>query len=180
MISIESQIQIERPAAEVFAFVADQTNAPRWQDGLAEVRTVTEGPIGVGTENVFVRQFAGRRIESRNRFTRFEPGHFVEFEVPQGWITGTASYRVDPIPSGGCRMTSRMDFRIRGPFAVFSPLLARLLARDSRADETTLKTLLESPKANLNARRGGVPDEQRVSARSDAASAPAAASVRLS
>lgn len=177
MISIESQIQIERPDTEVFAFVADQTNAPRWQDGLAEVRTVTEGPIGVGTENVFVRQFAGRRIESRNRFTRFEPGRFVEFEVPQGWITGTASYRVDPIHSGGCRLTSRMDFRIRGPLKVLSPLLARLLARDSRADETTLKTLLESATANPNARRGRVQDEQLVSARSDAASA---ASVRSS
>ena len=96
MISIETRIQIESPAAEVFAFVADQTNAPQWQDGLAEVRRVTDGPIGVGTEHVFVRQFAGRRIESRNRFTRFEPGRFVEFEIPEGWLTGTASYRVDP------------------------------------------------------------------------------------
>lgn len=101
-INVQSRIQIERPAGEVFAFVTDQTNAPRWQDGLTEVRRITDGPIGVGTEHVFVRQFAGRRIESRNRFTRLEPGRFVEFEVPQGWLTGTASYRVDPLPNGGC------------------------------------------------------------------------------
>lgn len=148
MINIETRIEFERPAGEVFAFVADQTNAPQWQDGLAEVRRVTSGPIGVGTEHVFVRRFAGRRIESRNRFTRFEPGRFVEFEIPEGWLTGTASYRVDPIAGGGCRLTSRMDFRVRGPLKVVSPLLARLLSRDSRTDETTLKALLESTNAH--------------------------------
>lgn len=148
MIHVKSRIQIERPAGEVFAFVTDQTNAPRWQDGLTEVRRITDGPIGVGTEHVFVRQFAGRRIESRNRFTRLEPGRFVEFEVPQGWLTGTASYRVDPLPDGGCWLTSRMDFRIHGPFTVLSPLLARVLARDSHNDEATLKALLESMDAS--------------------------------
>ena len=154
MISIESRIEIERPAGEVFAFVADQTNGPKWQAGLAEVRRVTPGPIGVGAEHVFVRRFAGRRIESRNRFTRYEPGRFVEFEIPQGWLTGTASYRVDQIASGGCRLTSRMDFRIRGPLKLVSPLLARLLAHDSRVDEATLTALLESANASPEARLG--------------------------
>lgn len=152
MISIESRIEIERPAGEVFAFVADQTNAPHWQDGLAEVRRVTDGPIEVGSEHVFVRRFAGRRIESRNRFTHFEPGRFVEFEIPEGWLTGTASYRVDPTASAACRLTSRMDFRIRGPLTVVTPLLARVLARDSRTDQTTLKALLESTNADPQAR----------------------------
>lgn len=152
MINIETRFEIERPAGEVFAFVADQTNAPRWQDGLAEVRRVTSGPIGVGAEHVFVRRFAGRRIESRNRLTRFEPGCFVEFEIPEGWLTGTASYRVDPVAGGRSRLTSRMDFRIRGPLKLVSPLLARLLARDSRTDETRLKALLESTNANPKAR----------------------------
>jgi hypothetical protein len=44
-----------RPASEVFAFVSDQTNAPLWQEGLQEVRRITEGPIRVGTEHVFAR-----------------------------------------------------------------------------------------------------------------------------
>lgn len=157
MISVQSRIQIDRPAAEVFAFVTDQTNAPHWQDGLAEVRRLTDGPIGVGTEHAFVRQFAGRRIESRNRFTRYEPGRFVEFEIPEGWLTGTASYRVEPIPAGGCWLTSRMDFRIHGPLTVLSPLLARVLTRDSRTDEATLKALLESTHAAPSALRAAAP-----------------------
>jgi len=44
MIDLELTVEISRPVAAVFAFVADQTNAPRWQDGLAEVRRLTEAP----------------------------------------------------------------------------------------------------------------------------------------
>ncbi|MBA2513779.1 MAG: SRPBCC family protein [Solirubrobacterales bacterium] len=60
MIDLETTVEISRPVTEVFAFVADQTNAPRWQGGLHEVRRLTEGPLGVGTEHEFIRRFAGR------------------------------------------------------------------------------------------------------------------------
>jgi len=126
----------------VFAFVADQTNGPRWQAGLAEVRRLTDGPLGVGTEHEFVRRFAGRRVATRNRFVGFEEGRYVEFEVPDGWLTGTASYLAEPAP-GGTLLSSRMRFRARGPAALLEPVLARVLARDSRRDEQCLKRVLE-------------------------------------
>ncbi len=96
MIDQETTVEIARPVGEVFDFVADQTNAPQWQAGLHEVRRLTEGPVGVGTEHEFVRTFAGRRVASRNRFVVFEPGRYVEFEIPSGWITGRASYLPSP------------------------------------------------------------------------------------
>ena len=92
---------------------------------------------------MFVRPFAGRRIESRNRFTRYEPGRLVHFEIPNGWLTGQASYLVEPHGAGRCRLTSRIKFQVAGPAALASPLLARVLARDSRRDEAALKALLE-------------------------------------
>ncbi len=54
MIDQETTVEIARPVEEVFAFVADQTHAPQWQAGLHEVRRLTEGPVGVGTEHEFV------------------------------------------------------------------------------------------------------------------------------
>ena len=92
VIDVVTHLDVDRPAGDVFAFVSDQLNAPRWQRGLHEVRRTTDGPIGVGSEHVFVRRFAGRRIESRNRFVEFEPGRYVAFEIPDGAMTGRASY----------------------------------------------------------------------------------------
>lgn len=143
MIDVTTSVEIARPVREVFAFVADQTNAPQWQTGLHEVRRLTDGPIGVGSEHEFVRTFAGRRFASRNRFVAFEPGRFVQFEIPSGWITGRASYRTEASQSAGTLLTSQMEFRVRGPLSLLEPILSRLLARDSGRDEQRLKRLLE-------------------------------------
>ena len=143
MIDVVTHLQIDRPAAEVFAFVSDQLNAPRWQRGLFEVRRTTDGPIGVGSEHVFVRRFAGRRIESGNRFVEFEPGRFVAFEIPDGFVAGRASYLVEPVSTDRSHLTSTMNFRVAGWMRLAEPLLARVLERDSRRDEQTLKQTLE-------------------------------------
>ena len=144
MTVIETRIDVERSAADVFAFVSDQTNAPQWQHGLDDVRRTTGGPLGVGTEHVFVRRFAGRRIESRNRFVRFEPGRYVAFAIPDGRITGEASYLVEPTGPESCRLTSQMEFEFSGLVGLAAPLLRQVLKRDTARDEATLKTLLEA------------------------------------
>lgn len=141
--SLQTRTDIARPAAAVFDFVADQTNAPRWQKGLHEVRRTTPGSIGLGTEHVFVRQFAGMKIESRNRFTKYEEGRFVSFDIPSGQITGEASYLVEPTGPHDCRLTSEVHFRVSGLAGLATPLIARVFERDTRRDEAVLKEILE-------------------------------------
>lgn len=143
MISQESRLPIARPPAEVFAFVSDMTNAPRWQTGLHEVRRLTPGPLRVGTEHAFVRRFAGREVASQNRFVAFDPGRFVAFEFPQGWVTGRGSYRVEPDGHGGSLLTARVELHPRGLMRLAQPVLARVLRRDVRRDDEALTALLE-------------------------------------
>lgn len=142
MFEVEIRTLIDRMPGEVFAFLADQTNAPRWQQGLHSVRRLDPGPIGVGSEHVFVRRFAGRVLESRNRFVAYDPPRRVEFEIPAGWLSGRASYEVVPREEGSL-LISRMEFRAAGPGRVLEPLLARILAHDARQDEERLKRILE-------------------------------------
>ncbi|HWF56417.1 MAG TPA: SRPBCC family protein [Solirubrobacteraceae bacterium] len=40
---------IDRPIADVFAFLADGTNDPKFSPRVQEIRKTTDGPIGVGT-----------------------------------------------------------------------------------------------------------------------------------
>jgi hypothetical protein len=147
MICHESQLPIARPPAEVFAFVSDMTNAPRWQTGLHEVHRLTPGPLRVGTEHDFVRRFAGRRVASRNRFVAFDPGRFVAFEFPHGTVTGRGSYRVEPDGHGGSLLTGRVELEPKGVLRLAQPVLARVLRRDVRRDDQALRTLLEGPPA---------------------------------
>ena len=142
-LNMQTRIDIDRPAAEVFDFVADQTNAPRWQQGLHEVRRITPGPIGVGTEHVFVRRFAGMNIESRNLFIAYVPGRFVSFKIPSGKVAGEASYLVEPTGANTSLLISEVHFRVSGLAGLATPVLARVFERESKKDEATLKDLLE-------------------------------------
>jgi hypothetical protein len=143
MITVTTRRVLAGEPGAVFRFVADQTNAPRWQSGLHHVRRLTSGPLGVGTEHEFTRIFAGRVLTSRNRFVRFEPGHLVEFEVPGAWLSGRASYIVEPVAEG-TRLTSRMQFAVQGPWRGLEPILRLLLVRDATRDEARLAAIFAS------------------------------------
>ena len=142
MFVVDAEVHIERPVAEVFDFVSDMTNAPMWQSGLHLVERIPPGPVKVGSEHVFERRFAGRTLKSRNRITEFRPPTRMAFEIPHGWICGSASYEVTPT-EGGSRVCCRMEFRARGLGRLVEPLLRRLLRHDSRRDDQRLKALLE-------------------------------------
>ncbi|MEV4267127.1 SRPBCC family protein [Kribbella sp. NPDC049584] len=144
MINIEESTIINRPAPDVFAFVGDQTNAPRWQRGLASVRRLGVGPIEVGTKHEFVRTMMGRRMSGENEYTHFEPDRYVAFTATSGGWPLEASYEVEPAGEHATRLVSRIALQPSGAFRVLQPLFAAAMRRDVRANLGTLKALLEA------------------------------------
>jgi uncharacterized protein YndB with AHSA1/START domain len=49
MIEFENTIQIKRPQNEVFRFLSDLENLPKWNYFVTQVKKVSKGPIGIGT-----------------------------------------------------------------------------------------------------------------------------------
>lgn len=141
MIKAEQTIDIERPVDEVFAFVTDQTNTPRWQAGLVELERTTPGPIGVGTKHKGARVFMGRRMELANEYTAYEPGRLVTFRTTSGPPL-VASYLFESVP-GGTRLTSRVELQGKGLFGLLEPVIGSGLRREMKAALPALKALLE-------------------------------------
>jgi uncharacterized protein YndB with AHSA1/START domain len=143
MIEVEDSIVIARPIDEVFTFVADQTNAPRWQEGLSEVRRVTEGPPGVGTKHVVVRKFMGRKLELTNEYVHYEPNTKITFTGASGPSRFEAEYRVEATAEG-TRLTCHMQMEQKGLFKLGDPLVAASLRREFAANLHKLRVLLET------------------------------------
>lgn len=155
MIEVEDSIVIARPIGEVFTFVADQTNAPRWQDGLLEVRRITDGPPGVGTRHVAVRRFMGRKLELTNEYVHYEPNTKITFTGASGPSSFEAAYLTDTT-ADGTRVTCRMRMEQRGLFKLGDPLVVAGLRREFAVNLENLKGLLET-KAD-----GHLPTKDRV------------------
>ena len=143
MINIEDSILINRPIEEVFAFVADQTNAPKWQDGLIEVRRLTDGPVGVGTKHAATRIFLGRKMELTNEYIKYEPNKQVIFKAEAGPMHSEVSYLTEST-TNGTKLTCKMQVEQSGLFSLAEPLMAKGFKRDFAANFRTLKALLES------------------------------------
>ena len=80
MQTFENTVMIQRPAEEVFAFLADFENIPRWNYAIEETKKASAGPVGVGTRYRQTRTVPSRSAEGFE-VTVFEPG--------RGWpLTG--------------------------------------------------------------------------------------------
>ena len=143
MIVVEESVVIDRPIEEVFAFVADQSNAPRWQSGLLEVRRTTDGPLGVGTKHTAARKFMGRRLEAVNEYVVYEPNKEITFKGIAGSSVFQHSY-ITESTAEGTKLTSRMEMQPKGFAGLAEPLIASSLKREFVANLGELKDLLES------------------------------------
>jgi uncharacterized membrane protein len=80
VLEFENTIRIDRPVEEVFAFLSDFENIPKWNYYVLEVRQLSEGLIGVGTTYHQVRKSDQQDL----RVIEFEPGHTVAVKtLPQ-------------------------------------------------------------------------------------------------
>jgi uncharacterized membrane protein len=77
MVRFSNNLIIDRPIHEVFQFVADFENMPKWNYYVVEVSKVTPGPIGVGTT---FRQL--RKTDTQQyKIIEFEPDRKVAIET---------------------------------------------------------------------------------------------------
>ena len=70
----ELAVEIARPPADVYAYIADPTHLPEWQGEVAEIRDATGDPLTAGSTFTEVRTFLGKRVESVLEVTASEPG----------------------------------------------------------------------------------------------------------
>jgi mannose-6-phosphate isomerase-like protein (cupin superfamily)/carbon monoxide dehydrogenase subunit G len=139
---IERSVEIERTPEEVFAFVADLRNDPRWNSAIDEVQQTSEGPPGMGTTLLTVAHFLGRRFETPEEVTEYEPGRKLSTEVTSGPLRFTGSRTVEGV-AGGTRLTLTAEGDSGGFFGIAEPIFARLATRRLEAELAKLKDLLE-------------------------------------
>ena len=80
MLEFENTIAIERPIDEVFAFLSDFENIPKWNYYVLEVRQLSESPIGIGTTYHQLR----KTDQQDFHIIEFEPNHTLAVKtLPQ-------------------------------------------------------------------------------------------------
>ena len=139
-----SAVVINRPIAEVFAYVLDlESSFKAFDPGVESVDRTPSGPIGAGTEFTLWQTVFGRRLSAKVLYTAVEMDRTIEFEAWSGPLATAAVFRFDT-EAGATSIRFRGDARPTGPFNVLSPLLKAVIGRVWRTRLRRLKTMLES------------------------------------
>ena len=138
-IDFESAIEIERPAAEVFAFVAEFENNPRWQGGMKSCRWTSEERYSVGSTYVQEARFLGRRIETHFVVTAYEPGRLIAIESTVSTFPIQVTRSVEALTEARCRVVAHIRGQPTGVLKLFGGMVRASVAKDYAA----LKAQLE-------------------------------------
>jgi uncharacterized membrane protein len=142
MLAARHQVTIRRPADEVFQFLADGHNGPKWRSGILDIAHVSGSGVGA-TYKQGVKGPGGRRIDADYRVTAYEPSARLAFEAIAGPVRPTGEYLLEEVDSG-----TRLTFSLKTELGGIMRLLmggAVQKTMDSEVEATErLKSHLES------------------------------------
>ena len=140
---VTTQIQIQRPRADVAAYAADPDNAPEWYENIERVEWESPKPLAIGSRIAFVARFLGRTLEYTYEITELLAGERLVMSTAQGPFPMETTYTWRDTSSGGTHMTLRNRGRPAGFSKLMSPLMASAARRANRKDLARLKRILE-------------------------------------
>jgi carbon monoxide dehydrogenase subunit G len=104
----ERTAEIAAPAEEVYAFLSDIANLPRWQSGVLKAEQTSPGPIAVGATATIERRVMGQKIGAELRVAQLEPNRRIVLETDSSGLHVEASVSIEAVDVGHCRVTFGM------------------------------------------------------------------------
>ncbi|MGH2656548.1 MAG: SRPBCC family protein [Actinomycetota bacterium] len=143
MVRIEGQIVIDRPVGEVFDFVADERNEPRYNRRMPRAEKISDGSIGTGTRFRAETTNMGRTVPMIIELTVYDRPRRLASTTHMSSMDLQGTLTFDPVPPG-TRMRWSWDVEPRGVLRLVRPLVALMGRRQEQRIWTELKKLLEA------------------------------------
>ena len=151
---LESRIVIRRQPEQVWSFLANVANIPKWDRGVAGIQRTTSEPMGVGSEFDTVADPAARddaQAQGRMsyRIAEVDPDQrrcTVQLTSRDGnarfFKTAAWTFRAVAAP-GGTLLTCSVDFILRLRYLILAPVFY-VLKGAIHADLRQLKQVIEA------------------------------------
>jgi carbon monoxide dehydrogenase subunit G len=144
---------IDRSIEEVFAFLADGENDPKFSPRVLEIAKTTDGPPGVGTVYASTVKDAGMKTKRQFKLTAFDaPTRIRWAEISKNLVTATEG-GYDLVPEGsGTRVTIYNVLEGHGVGKLLAPLALRSARKGADDFAKAIKAAVEaSPRESASA-----------------------------
>lgn len=122
MTTIKRTVTVQRPVADVFAYLSDFTTTNEWDPGTVETRRVS-GDGGVGTSYHNVSKFAGRETELVYVVEEVVPNQLFALRGENRTVVAHDTMTFREVGTG-TEVTYLAEFTFKGVAKYLAPLLA--------------------------------------------------------
>ncbi len=143
MAEIAGEIVISRPVEEVFDFVADERNEPKYNPEMRRPFKITSGPIGTGTRFTAMHMSGGRTDVMTIEVTQYDRPHRLASRTVMSWAEIRGALTFDAA-GAGTRMRWAWTVRPKGARRVMAPIVGIVGRRQEQAVWEGLKHYLEN------------------------------------
>lgn len=144
MIRVEREIDVARPAAEVFKRLTRIEDLPRWQPAIVEAGLTSAGPIGAGSTARIVVEAAGQRTEADGTITEFAQPERIGLTAKAGPADITARVVVTPLGDASCRVRFETTIKLGGMLRFVEGMARSRIEAEAPAAAAAVKEWLES------------------------------------
>jgi uncharacterized protein YndB with AHSA1/START domain len=146
MAAIVTQVEVDRPADEVFAYVTDPTRFTEWQENVTEGHLDEDGPAAVGATCVTTRRIGGSERTVTSKLTVLDPPRAWAVHGTDGPIRAQVNVTVEPLAGRtASKVTIDLDFEGHGIGKLLVPLVVKPQSRkEMKRNLARLKSRLES------------------------------------
>ena len=139
-------VVIDRPIRDVFAFLADGTNDPKFSPRVQEIRKTTDGPVGVGTVFESTVKDAGMKTSRKFELTEFvEPTKIRWTERSKNTVTvPDGGYDLESIGDAQTKVTIHNTFEGHGIGKLIAGFALKAAIKDAPAFAQRIKQAVEA------------------------------------
>jgi uncharacterized membrane protein len=143
VVDVVTDIEIDRPRAQVARYASDPDNATAWYENIESVEWRTPPPLAIGSHLDFTAKFLGRHLTYTYEITELVPGERLVMRTSEGPFPMETIYTWADAGAG-----TRMRLRNRGAPGGFTKLAAPFIVFSMRhanqKDLERLKAILEA------------------------------------
>jgi uncharacterized protein YndB with AHSA1/START domain len=138
----ENTVTVDRPITDVFAYLADGANDPRWRSGVISIQRTSTADGEDATYRQKLRGPGGRTIDGDYRVTAYQPPTLLEFQVIAGPVRPTGRFTLTEAGPGHTTVTFTLDLQPTGLMRLMNGMIAKTM-RSEVGQLSRLKADLE-------------------------------------
>jgi carbon monoxide dehydrogenase subunit G len=144
MIHIEESTQISRPRDEVFDFLTNVDNLPKWQSGVIQSKALSQGPVRVGYQFEETAKVGPWKLHNLCTVSDLKPNERFAFEAKSsGPLDYQGSFDLQPV-ARGTRLTLSGSARLKGLWRLLQPVLAGDLRKETKTEMEAIRRQIEA------------------------------------